>query len=123
MSEIKEFLGQQKTPDNLGEVTFEHVDHRPAEDEVSSEIAKVVDEFAEEEHIALITFEETLYLLKEDTSAAARMGWTDEDTFIQIVSMRDSHCNDYIEYTCENGTHEPWVPTQSDILSDDWYIL
>lgn len=55
----------------------------------------------------------------------ARLGWNGEGMFLAMQTP-DEHSkmkSSYIYISPVDGNLVPWVASQSDILSDDWYTI
>lgn len=55
----------------------------------------------------------------------ARTGWNGRNMFISHYSVKhtDPFSNDILIITNPNGTINPWVPSQTDQLANDWMIV
>lgn len=85
----------------------------------------------------LLSFGQALYYLK-DGKKLAREGWNGFGMFIYYVpeasytpftdvekgafELRDVPYGAFIAMKTNKGNVVPWVASQTDILSDDWYI-
>lgn len=74
--------------------------------------------------ITFLTFSEALNCLKEG-NLLSRRGWNGEDMYIQIQNPdRDSKMTlPYIYLKTADYKFVPWVASQTDLLSDDWFIV
>ena len=85
--------------------------------------------------IAGMTFEQALTALKAG-HMVRRSGWNGKTMHIYLEDKRIEHLNDgifkgsirqYEPVLCiytSNATHQPgWLPTQADLLTDDWHIV
>ena len=89
-----------------------------------------------------LTFGEALEFLKEG-HRLARDGWNGKNMFIvyqkgypegipcnkntaEAFGYPEGYlfkCRPYLQMRCVDGTHQMWTASQSDILSEDWYVV
>lgn len=74
----------------------------------------------------LLTFSETLEGLKADKTYA-RKGWNGKNLTVKLMSALEDRFNGYdfnpffIIINSDSSVINPWVPSVSDILAEDWY--
>ena len=74
-----------------------------------------------EEVIELVSFGVALQALLEEDALVARMGWGEDDEFVQFEEGTETRQPYFI--ICTGGLYSPWVPTNIDLIVADWYIL
>jgi len=69
-----------------------------------------------------MSFSEALRLIKNG-DRVCRDGWNGKGLWL-MMQRPDSKMNrPYIYIRAANGEIEPWMPSQSDLLADDWVEL
>lgn len=56
---------------------------------------------------------------------AARVGWNGKDMFIELQSPDENSkmTLPYLYIRCVDGNLVPWLASQTDLLSEDWFII
>lgn len=74
------------------------------------------------------SFEEALNRLRKDNGAkVARRGWNGKGLFVaaqfpdEHSKMRNPYL--YINAKALGGECNPWVPSQTDLFAEDWFIV
>lgn len=89
-----------------------------------------------------LTFGEAIQLMKKGAKIA-RKGWNGKGMFVvyqkgypdgipcnkqtaEAFGYKEGElfkCRPYMQMRCADGTHQMWVASQSDILTEDWYVV
>lgn len=89
-----------------------------------------------------LTFGEAIQLMKKGAKIA-RKGWNGKGMFVvyqkgypdgipcnkqtaEAFGYKEGElfkCRPYMQMRCADGTHQIWVASQSDILTEDWYVV
>ena len=89
-----------------------------------------------------LTFGEAIQLMKKGAKIA-RKGWNGKGMFVvyqkgypdgipcnkqtaEAFGYKEGElfkCSPYMQMRCVDGTHQMWVASQSDILTEDWYVV
>lgn len=78
--------------------------------------------------MSAISFSEALDQLRyKEGVKVARQGWNGQGLFVQ-AQFPDEHSKMgnpylYIDAHALGGESNPWVPSQTDLFADDWYVV